>query len=202
MNARDKIFASIVAGKPALARLPDLAFTSAAERNAERLAAEFIRVLTAIGATVTETTLSRLKQDLEKATPDGSQVVNTDPAIGPVDDNVSPGSTALALQGIEKAYIRGTIGVAENGAIWLSEADMVNRLLPFICQHLVIVLDRRDIVPDLHEAYRALQPAQSDGYGVFIAGPSRTADIEQSLVTGAHGARSCLVYLVIPETHP
>ena len=36
----------------------------------------------------------------------------------------------------------------------------------------------------------------SGHWGCFISGPSKTADIEQALVMGAHGARSMTVYLV------
>src|SRR5665647_2398138 len=58
------------------------------------------------------------------------------------------------IQTIKNAYIRGTLGVAENGAVWLQESKMINRLLPFICQHLVIVLDTNKIVANMHDAYR------------------------------------------------
>ena len=200
MNARDKILASIATGKPALAPLPDMEF--AAESDVDLIGEEFIRVLGSIGATVNTTNgVALIKEDLRQARLDGGYIVNTIPAIGIVDAEVNAGSTAHSLERVEKAYVRGTIGVAENGAIWLSEPDMINRLLPFICQHLVIVLDRQKVVTNMHEAYGALSTTRQEGYGVFIAGPSRTADIEQSLVTGAHGARSVLVYLVSPETH-
>ena len=72
---------------------------------------------------------------------------------------------------------------------------MTNRLLPFICQHLVIVLDANKIVANMHEAYRQIT-IDKEGYGVFLAGPSKTADIEQSLVIGAHGARSVSIYIL------
>ncbi|HET6254317.1 MAG TPA: LUD domain-containing protein [Puia sp.] len=199
MNARDKILASIAAGKTALRPLPDLPVTP--ESDKDLLAAEFIRVLGSIGATaITANGLTLIREDLQRTRQGSAYIVNTIPDIGTVNAEVHAGTGADLLEKVEKAYIRGTIGVAENGAVWLTEAGMVNRLLPFICQHLVIVVDREDLVADMHEAYRSL-PATGDGYGVFIAGPSRTADIEQSLVTGAHGARSVLVYLVTPEKH-
>jgi L-lactate dehydrogenase complex protein LldG len=198
MNARDKILAAIAAGKPAPSPLPDMPIT--AESDKGLLADAFIRILGRIGATAKTTAgLTPIIQDLEQARLNSGYIVNAIPAIGAVNAEVHAGSNAHFLERVEKTYIRGTIGVAENGAIWLSEGDMVNRLLPFICQHLVIVLDRQELVANMHEAYRVLSTTH-DGYGVFVAGPSRTADIEQSLVTGAHGARSVLVWLVSPET--
>ena len=108
----------------------------------------------------------------------------------------SIGGIAIEVNDLNvKVYIQGTLGVAENGAIWLYEHHIINRLLPFICQHLVLILHKKDLVSTLHEAYQHIHIAR-DGYGVFLAGPSKTADIEQSLVIGAHGARSLVVYLV------
>src|SRR5690606_19755932 len=86
------------------------------------------------------------------------------------------------LADVEVAVVRGVVGVAENAAIWLSEKEVVTRVLPFIAQHLAIVLDEKDLVPTMHEAYARLDVRESN-YGVLVAGPSKTADIEQSLVT-------------------
>jgi len=99
------------------------------------------------------------------------------------------------LDQIELAVIPGRFGVAENGAVWVDEADLVHRALPFVAQHLAIVLPKREIVADMHAAYRRL-PRPLPGYGVFISGPSKTADIEQALVVGAQGPRSLVVFLV------
>jgi L-lactate dehydrogenase complex protein LldG len=87
---------------------------------------------------------------------------------------------------VDMVVIRGQIGVAENGAVWIDEHDMQIRKFPFLTGHLVLVLDKAKILPDLHEAYAQVDLEQA-GFGVFIAGPSKTADIEQSLVIGAHG---------------
>jgi len=83
--------------------------------------------------------------------------------------------------------------VAENGAVWVPEKNMIHRALPFIAQHLVLVVPASRLVATMHDAYASI--AELGGYGVFIAGPSKTADIEQSLVVGAHGARSMTVVL-------
>jgi len=87
---------------------------------------------------------------------------------------------------VDMVVIRGQLGVAENGAVWIDEHDMFIRKLPFLTIHLVLVLEKAKILPDLQKAYKQVDLERS-GFGVFIAGPSKTADIEQALVIGAHG---------------
>ncbi len=99
------------------------------------------------------------------------------------------------LENIDVAIIRSTLGVAENGAIWLDEEDFDFRVLPFLTEHLAIVLHAKDVVDLMHTAYANLQVDRT-GFGVFIAGPSKTADIEQSLVVGAQGPRSHSILLI------
>lgn len=41
---------------------------------------------------------------------------------------------------VDVAIIKAQFGVAKNGAVWLTEKDMKFRVLPFICQHLALVL--------------------------------------------------------------
>jgi L-lactate dehydrogenase complex protein LldG len=102
---------------------------------------------------------------------------------------------AAALATVDVAVLEGELAVAENGAIWLNEDNYrPHRVLPFICQHLLIVLPLSVIVSNMHEAYERID-IRASGFGVFVAGPSKTADIEQSLVIGAQGARSLTILL-------
>lgn len=98
------------------------------------------------------------------------------------------------LDGTDLAVVNGSVGVCENGAVWIMQ-DVEQRTVYFIAEALVILLDRKNIVNNMHEAYKVIDTGDY-GYGVFISGPSKTADIEQALVMGAHGARDVTVILV------
>lgn len=98
------------------------------------------------------------------------------------------------LAAVDVAIVPGELGVAENAAVWVTDAAVRHRSLYFITQHLVLVVPADKIVDNLHQAYAQLR-FDEPRYGVFISGPSKTADIEQSLVIGAHGPRSLTVII-------
>lgn len=118
----------------------------------------------------------------------GNSTAFAGPGIG-ADQSVSDPTA------VEFALLMGSFGVAENNAIWLSESRMGHRVIPFVCQHLFLLLNEAELIPDMHAAYQRAE-VFSEGFGVFIAGPSKTADIEQSLVIGAHGPLSLDVLIV------
>lgn len=101
---------------------------------------------------------------------------------------------AQDLNGTDVAVVSGEMGVAENGAVWIPQT-VKYKALYFIAEKLVIVLPRNRVVSNMHEAYEKIRNEKYE-FGTFISGPSKTADIEQALVMGAHGARDVLVILI------
>jgi L-lactate dehydrogenase complex protein LldG len=103
-----------------------------------------------------------------------------------------------ALNDVDVGVIRSPLGVAEAGAVWLTQTELVVNALCVLSQHLVVLLDPAAIVETLHDAYGRLDLAASP-YGVFLAGPSATGDIEGVIIHGAQGARSLTVLLLGPD---
>jgi len=100
-----------------------------------------------------------------------------------------------SLENVELTIVKAHFGVAENAALWVTDELLGQRVSVFIAQYLAIVVNKKDLVPTMHRAYERIGN-QEYGFGTFIAGPSKTADIEQSLVLGAHGARGLIVFLM------
>jgi L-lactate dehydrogenase complex protein LldG len=99
------------------------------------------------------------------------------------------------LEDIDFAILPGEFAVAENAAVWVTDRGLKHRVVYFLCQHLTLVVPTAAVLHNLGEAYQRIA-FHEPGFGAFIAGPSKTADIEQSLVIGAHGPRSMTVFLV------
>jgi L-lactate dehydrogenase complex protein LldG len=133
------------------------------------------------------------------------RIVSEVPAAGAGNVPLARLADPHELEGTDLAVLPGDFAVAETGAVWLDARQLAHRAVFVVTEHLALVVPAAEIVNDMHEAYARLwstgedSPARAfDGtsFGVFVAGPSKTADIEQALVLGAHGARSCTVFLV------
>lgn len=114
-------------------------------------------------------------------------------SLGNFDSNLQ--EDTHSLKDIDLAIVKGNFAVAENGAIWMKNEENRHRVLYFIAQNIVIVINEDEILNNMHEAYEKLS-FEKAGFGVFISGPSKTADIEQSLVIGAHGPKSGYVIFI------
>jgi L-lactate dehydrogenase complex protein LldG len=117
--------------------------------------------------------------------PELSEIANTDWF------NVDPHS----LEDVELTLVKAHFGVAENSALWVTDDILGQRISAFIPQYLAIIVNKKDMLATMHQAYEHIGN-QEYGFGTFIAGPSKTADIEQSLVLGAHGARGLTVFIM------
>jgi L-lactate dehydrogenase complex protein LldG len=130
----------------------------------------------------------------------GRRVCSLIPELVPPTFDLADVDDPHTLEDIWMAVLPGEFAVAENAAIWLPTDRLRHRVVPFLTQHLVLVVPSREVVHNMHEAYQRLTGGTGrwtggPGFGVFLSGPSKTADIEQSLVIGAHGARSLHVIL-------
>ncbi|MEX0728342.1 MAG: LUD domain-containing protein [Planctomycetaceae bacterium] len=117
------------------------------------------------------------------------------PGIGDANVDLEAIDDPHELEDVDLSIFPGEFGVAENGAIWIDAKNVKHRVMYFIAQHVVVLLDARELVDNMHRAYDRLA-FDEPGFGMFLSGPSKTADIEQSLVIGAHGPRSLTVVLV------
>lgn len=127
-----------------------------------------------------------------EAYPDAKVISSNIPGVR-ADRNPDEVAEAQDLDGTDVGVIQGEIGVAENACIWIPQT-MKEKAICFISENLVILLSRRDIVNNMHEAYKRIR-FNDYGFGTFISGPSKTADIEQSLVYGAQAARGVTIFL-------
>jgi len=193
MSSRNEILKMITANKPTLVDLPVININEVI--SFESLTAQFRETLERIGGNVEYVDNEELLLDfVHENSANKPYVINTLSLTEEEKEEIK-NKDSYALESVDLACIKGTLAIAENGSIWVDENQMVNRLLPFICQHLIIVLNADDFVATMHHAYQKINVAET-GFGAFIAGPSKTADIEQSLVIGAHGARSLTVVVI------
>ena len=160
------------------------------------IAATFIRVLQGIGG-IGYSVKSYVEAEaiIKKDLVDLRRVVSPLPAFSGMAETGTNCTDLADFGDVDLFITQAPLAVAENGAVWLPENNLSRRILPYICRHLAVLVDARNIVSTMHEAYRAI--GDNDyGFACFIAGPSKTADIEQSLVMGAHGPVSMRVFIM------
>ncbi|GEO11509.1 LutC/YkgG family protein [Segetibacter aerophilus] len=193
MNTREKILEAVLKNQPPTTPLPDISMFKGDQNN---LAEQYMKVFKTIGGSAYHVDDIAAARNLIKEHFDTTKrVVTTLAEMTEMAEHLSPDIDPHSYENIELAIIRAHFGVAENGAVWLTEELMGQRIIPYICQHLAVVISEDSIVPTLHEAYEKIG-AGDYGFGGFIAGPSKTADIEQALVLGAHGPLTMTVFIV------
>ena len=168
---------------------------------------QFMNMTKSVGGNAIEVEKGRDVNELIKELyPDAKEIASNLPEITIATRNPDEVGRARDLNGTDVGIIRGSFGVAENACVWIPQ-QMKEKAVCFISENLVILLDKKQIVNNMHEAYKRLSDQANSqepmansfeeyGYGSFISGPSKTADIAQVLVMGAQAARSATVLLL------
>ena len=160
---------------------------------------QFITMTESVGGHVIEVKEGQNVNDIIKGLfPEAKEIASNLPEITIATRDPDNVGRARDLNGTDVGIIRGKFGVAENACVWIPQT-MKEKAVCFISENLVILLPKSQIVNNMHEAYKRIEfDKEYDGYGTFISGPSKTADIAQVLVMGAQAARSATV-LLLPE---
>lgn len=155
---------------------------------------QFVEMSKTVGGKVVELEKGQdINEVIKNCYPDAKVIASNLPEVTIANRNPDTVDEANDLNGTDVGVVRGVFGVAENGCIWIPQT-MKQKAVCFISEYLVILLDRKQIVNNMHEAYQRVE-FNSYGYGCFISGPSKTADIAQALVMGAQAARGVTVVL-------
>jgi L-lactate dehydrogenase complex protein LldG len=94
---------------------------------------------------------------------------------------------------IDVTVVRSPLGVAETGSVLLSEREFQVNSIGFLAHDIVVLLDPRDIVENIHDAY-AHPYFQETGYCLLMTGPSGSADIGAVTV---HPAQASMTLTVV-----
>lgn len=202
-SAREDVLREVRRNLPADSPLPSLSgeWTQYADPHAQFL--EVLRSVGGVGALVygvqsLREELAALRESLSVA-----QVYSAMPEILAGNVDVGAIDDPHGLAAVDLAILPGELAVAENGAVWVTSARVPHRVAYFLSQFVALVVPADCIVSNMHEAYQwlhahadAAAPFVAPRWGTFMSGPSKTADIEQALVIGAHGARSLHVFLI------
>jgi L-lactate dehydrogenase complex protein LldG len=191
-SAREAILAAVRESRPPAVVRPEPLRPSAQVTSGLSRADTFIAAAIAAGAAVVLAPPSDVGRIVAGAVGDAESVLSY---LAGIVSTVSPSGDPHDLDSLDVLVCESSLGVAENGAVWIATGDTVLRAALFLAARVVIVVREARLVDDLHKAYEQID-VRGSVYGAFVAGPSKTADIEQALVVGAHGPKALTLVLV------
>ncbi|HLI10171.1 MAG TPA: lactate utilization protein [Alphaproteobacteria bacterium] len=113
--------------------------------------------------------------------------------------------TGIAQPGDRASVSPAFAGVAETGTLMMVSGPTSPTTLNFLPENHIVVLRADQIVGPFEDAWDRLRAARRGADFPrainFITGPSRSADIEQQLVMGAHGPRRLHIILVAEDSN-
>ncbi len=193
MSSRDAILAAVRAHMPKLDR-PDPPVPLFDADPPAGLLAEFGQVLEKMGGALLEPGASDPLAPVRAKLEEARVICSNVPEVAG-NRALAPDMVPADLADVDVGIVRAAFAVAETGSVCLTEAELGVNTLGYLPQHLLVLLDPADIVPNIHHAYRRPEWRHAR-YAVFQTGPSATADIEGVLIHGAQGVRSLSVLLL------
>lgn len=192
MSSREKILNRLRNNVRETYDMPDLGFK---KLTFDDPVAQFIETAsTTAGAKVIEMKEGDDINDLIRQAYPDAKVISSNVEGVKADRNPDTVGAAQELDSTDVGVIKGEVACAENGCVWVPQT-MKEKAICFISEYLVLIVDKKNIVSNMHEAYQRIEMPEY-GFGSFISGPSKTADIEQALVYGAQAARGMTIIVV------
>jgi L-lactate dehydrogenase complex protein LldG len=203
-TAREQILADIRRSLPVDAPLPEIAGPWTRYDDPREKFFEILRTVGGTGQSVSGPDQLRLQIERVIGEVGATRIASLVPEAHAGNIDVAAIHDPHQLADVDLAILPGELAVAENAAVWITQTTPARRVLYFLSQHVVFIVPADSVVNNMHEAYdwhhrqagEGRRPFAEPRFGTFVSGPSKTADIEQALVIGAHGARSLHVFLV------
>ena len=191
MSSREEILGRLRGNVRETYEFPDLSFK---KLQFDDPVAQYIETTTTTaGARVFEIKpTDDINAKILEAYPDAKIIASNIPGIKAT-KNPDTVERAQDLEDVDVGVIKGEVACAENGCVWIPQT-MKEKAVCFASENLVILVSKKNIVSNMHEAYECIK-FNDYGFGTFFSGPSKTADIEQSLVYGAQAARTATIFL-------
>jgi L-lactate dehydrogenase complex protein LldG len=192
-SSRDKILTTVKQNQPTGISLPEIVNY---DQHFESAVTKFIETLRFIGgeAHLVEN-FTQVSNIIKGTFEHAERIVSTCNELEALAEINPEVADPHDLADVDLFITTSNLAVAENGAVWVKDEQLLARVLPFISQQLAVIITKESIVATMHDAYDVISDTDY-GYAAFIAGPSKTADIAQSLVLGAHGPKGMTVFIL------
>jgi L-lactate dehydrogenase complex protein LldG len=189
--SRNTILDSVRANQPATQPMPTIPHFHSNE-PADLVATFCASIARMAGVVVTED-VPNLDSFLRAKFPDAKVTCSAIPEYG---GTIKPSSLNHWSEAsrIDVCILRSPMGVAETGSILLSDIELQVNTIAFLAHDLIVLLDPKQIVPNIHDAYEhpyfKLRP-----YSLLMTGPSGSGDIGGIVVHPAQAAKTLTVLL-------
>jgi len=189
--SRNAILDSVRANQPATKPMPTIPhFHTSTPAN---LVATFCESIARMAGVVVAEDVPDLDSFLRAKFPDAKVTCSATPEYAGTIQPASLNHWSEAST-IDVCILRSPMGVAETGSILLSNVELQVNTIAFLAHDLVVLLDPKQIVENIHDAYEhphfKMRP-----YSVLMTGPSGSGDISGTVVHPAQGVKTLTVLL-------